>query len=172
MADEEKNLEDAQQPPGEGPETPGPIPYARFKEVNDQLKELQKRFADMETEQKTANEKELAAQQKWQELAQKREAELKAERLTRLRLQAALTKGLPQNLAARLQGETEAELLQDAETLAGLLAQQTPSPPGVPPRSNGAPPAAITNQQMRDPKWVRENRDKIIQAAKDGRLPV
>lgn len=164
-------------PPGEGeqpPEeknTPGPVPYERFKKVNDGYKSLQKRLEELEVAQKKNEDAKLAEQQKWQELAQKREAELMTERLQRLRLQAALSKGLSSELAPRLQGESEADLLADAEKLAEMLAQQKPSPPGVPPRSGGTPPVAITNQQMRDPKWVRENQGKIIQAAKEGKLP-
>lgn len=168
MADEVTPQTDEETPGGQPPAT---IPYARFKEVNDGYKALKAQLEQLATDRKKADEDKLAEQQRWQELAQQREAELKSERLARMRLQAALNKGLSPDLATRLQGETEDELLQDAEKLAGLLAQQTPPPPGVPPRPGTTPPAAITSQQLRDPKWVRENQTKILQAARDGKLP-
>lgn len=74
-----------QTPPTEAqkPDEVGPVPYQRFKEVNDQLKELRDWKAKQEKEAekrnqeaKTAEEKRLAEQQEFQTLAEKRKAEL------------------------------------------------------------------------------------------------
>jgi hypothetical protein len=70
----------AETPPGaKSPEAPGPVPYDRFKEVNEKSKELEKRLAQYEQEktaaqkaQEEADSKRLEEQQKWQELAEKR----------------------------------------------------------------------------------------------------
>lgn len=169
MADEITTPTDGEIETSEG--QPGPVPYTRFKEINDGYKALKAQLEQLAAERKKEDEDKLAEQQKWQELAQRREAELKSERLERLRLQAALAKGLPAELSSRLQGESEQDLLTDAEKLAQMLAQQVPPPPGVPPRHGATPPTSITSQQLRDPKWVRENQTKILQAARDGKLP-
>lgn len=59
------------------------IPHSRFNEVNTELKEARAKIAEFEAAQaqsaeaaKQANEKRLAEQQKWQELAESRAAEL------------------------------------------------------------------------------------------------
>lgn len=60
--------------------------------------------------------------------------------LTETRLRIAQTRGLPDALADRLKGDTEAEIAADADALMPLLANQprTPAPdPGQGPRPMG-----------------------------------
>jgi len=52
------------------------IPIARFNEVNNRLKALEKEQATRSKEQQAEDEKKLAAQAAWQELADKRKAAL------------------------------------------------------------------------------------------------
>jgi hypothetical protein len=64
------------------------------------------------------------------------ESQLKAATLAALRTQIAAEAGLPPKLAARLQGETEADLRRDAEDLRALAptrATTTRLPSGAPP---------------------------------------
>lgn len=77
----------------------GPIPYQRFKEVNDQLKELkdwktkqEKEAEKRNQEAKTAEDKRLAEQQEFQTLAEKRKAELDEATTNNTRLQEQLDK--------------------------------------------------------------------------------
>lgn len=92
MADETTNTPTEQestgqvQPPAEAQNTePGPVPYNRFKEVNEELAELRKWRKAQEVEQtkaqKAAAEAEdakLKEKEEWQELAEKREQDARA----------------------------------------------------------------------------------------------
>lgn len=53
------------------------IPYARFKEINDALKESNDAIDKMKADQKSVKEKELTEQGKYKELLETKEAELK-----------------------------------------------------------------------------------------------
>lgn len=84
------NPEPEKQPEGAQPDAakntdnpPGPIPYERFKEVNDQYKalksqldELQKEKEKRDKEAKEAEEKRLESQKEFETLANERKAEL------------------------------------------------------------------------------------------------
>jgi hypothetical protein len=127
-----------------------------------EARQTKKRLAELEAQAKTAEDQRLADQQKWQELAEKRERELaqvreqaKAAELTALRLRISTELGLPPALAERLKGETEDDLRADAEALKALLpapVQQQPPAPGARPTTSavpGGPPARETDDQRR-----------------------
>jgi hypothetical protein len=146
----------------------GPVPYARFKEVNDKYKALELRLAEIEAEGKSSAEKELAEQKKFQELADKRAADLAEANLKVLRLEVAIEKSLPLTIATRLVGKNKEEMIADAEQFAGLL---KPSTPGVPPApTRQEPPAMFTPEQMNDPEWVLKNEKAILEAARQGKI--
>ena len=142
-------------PPASPPSgQPGPVPYDRFKEVNDRLKQTEERLAEIERAEKDAKEKALAEQSRWQELAEQRETELKAEQRKRTRLEVATRKGIPPDLAGRLQGETIEEMEKDADSLLAFL--KPASGPGVPPgspRGQGKKPLDFSNMT---PEEIRE----------------
>lgn len=106
-------------------------------------KALEARLAEIEAAQKQADDAKLTEQQKWQELAQRREtelaqmkAQLESERVERLRLTVATAYAarLPKvgdldpvrEFASRLRGSSEDELKADAEQLISLIAPVTP----------------------------------------------
>ena len=69
--------------PGNGEQDKGPIPYDRFKAVNDQLAQLKEMVAQYDNDkakrakaEKEADEKRLAEQAQFEELAEKRRLEL------------------------------------------------------------------------------------------------
>ena len=104
MADEQNTT---QQQQGEAPsqaENSGnqAVPYARFKEVNDQRRALEERLAALETSQQQQRQKELAEQQRWQELAQELEAKLK-ETSTKAERAAELETALQATVQARVE---------------------------------------------------------------------
>lgn len=55
-----------------------------------------------------------------------RDSEIAALKAQNLRLRVGATLGLPQQLLSRLQGETEEEIMADAETLLALFEKKTP----------------------------------------------
>lgn len=167
MADETENSEQLTGNGQDGGNKPTSIPYDRFKEVNDRLAEARAELEKLTKAQKERAEKELADQNKWKELATQREAELAKERLGRLRLEVAIEKRLPVELADRLRGATAEELAADADGLAALLQSSAPAPaPGTPPRSGQQPPASFTAEQLRDPDFVRKNKAAILSGLK------
>ena len=159
------------QPPPASPQTPAPapdaapapVPYDRFAEVNKRANELATRLEEMERKSKADEDRTLAEQNKWKELAEKREAELATERTARLRLDVALKAGLPAEFAGRLMGSTEEELTADAAMLLPLV---RPSTPGAPPAGTRTPPQSFTPEQLADPKFVRENIAAILAQSK------
>lgn len=162
MADEQQPTQSQQPGQGQPAQEPGPVPYERFKEVNETAKQLQARLAKYEADQKAAKDKELADQQKWQKLYEEREAELRNERTTNLKMKVALAKGLPAALIDRLRGDDEESLGKDADALLELLkpaAAESPKGPGIPP-SRGSQPARLDLSRM-TPEEIRKNRTTI-----------
>lgn len=133
---------------------PGPVPYARFKEVNDQrlaletaaqkaVEDAQKATSDLQAE------KERAAQLT---------KDLEAERGATARLRVAAQKGIPFDLAERLQGQTAEEIAADADRLLPFIAKP-PTSPGVPPAGGGQPPAPVDVSRM-SPAQIRQAYDE------------
>lgn len=136
---------------------PGPVPYERFKAVNDRAKTAESELETLKTAQKKREEDELVEQEKWKDLAEKRDGELKAERLRNDRLEVAQAKGLAPELAERLRGDTREELEADAERLLEFV--KPSEGPGVPPAPRGGTPLDIKLEDM-SPAEIREALDK------------
>lgn len=92
------------------------------------------KLAALEEAQKTE-------QQKLEDRATKAEQELASATLNSTRLHVALTKGLPAELAVRLQGNTEEEMSADADSLMALMKSSGGTVDmGQGARGSGAPP--------------------------------
>lgn len=76
------------------------VPYIRFKEVNDRLKALEEQAAKEAKQRAAEDEKKLAEQQQWQELAEKRQA-----KVDELATKADLADKLTEMVAAQYQAE-------------------------------------------------------------------
>ena len=135
---------------------PATVPYERFAEVNTKYRTLETQLADLTKQQRERDEAALKEQNKYKELYEQRENELKQERQERMRLTVATSKGLPVDLANRLTGETEAELQADADKLLAFLKPAAPqTPPGVPPiRPGGGTGIDLLTET--DPAKIRE----------------
>lgn len=137
-------------PPDQSAQTPGPVPYERFKTVNTELTTLKQELTALKQEQgqKQQAETDLATR-----LATI-EADLATERATNLRLSVAAAKGLPAELVDRLRGETKESLEQDADSLLALVRK---TGPGVPPPGG---PSAKPNIATMTPAQIRDARAK------------
>jgi len=100
---------------------------------------------DAEKAVQEAEEKRLAEEKRWQELAEKRQSELEKANQELARIQhetlardVAKEAGLPEAFAARLRGTTREELAADAAELKKLFPQQSPGAPASPQRAGGA----------------------------------
>ena len=140
---------------------PGPIPYARFKEVNDTLAQLRGELQTLKTAADAEKQKQLADQGKWKELAEKNAADLVAERTERLRLKVAGAKGIPTEFADRIKGTTEEEMIADADKVKALL--KPAEGPGVPSTTNGGGTATLKDISSMSPAEVRK-------AAREGKI--
>jgi len=154
-----------QTPPAADPATePGPIPYARFKAVNDGYQTVKAQLAKLEEARKKESEAKLVEEGKTKELLTAREQELATEKAARLRDRIALKKGLSgdlADLADRLRGTTEEELEADANRLLALLkkGEEEKPKPGVPP-GGGGKPGKLINVATMTPAEIREARAK------------
>lgn len=72
----------------------------------------------------------MSKQNRWRELYEQRQQEIRAAAAAAARRDVAGRKGLPSDLADRLQGETPEELERDADA---LLALYRPAPPSAGP---------------------------------------
>lgn len=133
-------------PPAPADPPPGPVPYDRFREVNEQLKETQKKLTRIEAAQRTADDKLAADKGEWEKLARQHEAELKAERTARLRLEVAGKKGIPVDLVDRLKGDTVEEMEADADSLLAFLKPKESK--GIPPAGKSSTPPATDFSKM------------------------
>lgn len=148
------------QDPPKDPSKPEPVPYERFKEVNDKAKLLEGQIADL---QKQIKAKEDAGKSEIEKLTEQvgtltkswEDAQSRA-----LRLEVAQKAGIPVDLVDRLQGSTTEELTQDAERLKAFL--KSPEGPGVPPPSRGGNAATFT-LEGKTPEEIRKafHEDKI-----------
>ena len=152
-----KDEQEQQKDQGKG-DPPGPVPYDRFSEVNKKLRAAESKLKKLEDEQRAANEAKLKEQGDYKSLLEQREAELKTLRLQSERLRVATAKGLPVELAERLQGETAKEMEADADKLIALM-KVTPGTPGVPPPTQGSAQAPADFSKM-SPQEIREWSEK------------
>lgn len=131
-----------------------------------QVRDLESKMQALEAQQAKAKEAELAQQQRWQELAEQRAAELeklntqlKQQQIAMLRTNIGTEYGLPAALISRLAGETEDDIRADAEALKSALGvtnspaeTETPAPARSQTKTNVAPdghPVGETDAQKR-----------------------
>ena len=152
------------------------IPYARFKEVNDQKKTFEAELAQFRATTEAAQAADLVEQKKYQELAAGYKTKLEAaqllattERQARERLQVAQAAGLPLELADRVAGATLEEMQTDAAKLAAFVKPKTG--PGVPPVAGASGrPGAFDLSKLNDPEYIRKNTAALIDAARRGEI--
>ena len=104
------------------------IPYERFKEKVDEVKQLKKRLAELERERDEAERKKLEEQEQYKELADKYRQELEAlkQSMTKAKKEAVLAKAgysaeQIQLLSNTLSAETDEELEAEVEKLKQII---------------------------------------------------
>jgi membrane protein involved in colicin uptake len=116
------------------------------KELRAQLRDVTpklSRLASLEAAQQTDAERQQAALAEAQQRADKAERDA-------LRASVALRKGLPANLAARLQGDDEASLEADADELLTLVQKDTTARAPRPDSSQGSSARGSSTTSPRD----------------------
>lgn len=141
-------------------EEPGPVPYDRFKTVNDELKTARDQLKALMDASEKQKEKEAAEQGKWKDLFEKRDQEYKSLETKLNRTSIALEAGLPIEMAERVQGATPEEMKADAEKLVAFL--KPVEGPGLPPKQrHGTSPDVLDINSM-SAEDIRKNRDKLL----------
>lgn len=156
---EETNTQNQQQTAQQQPDTQtqsaiAPVPYEKFKELNEKLKTAEAMIEKLSEAQKKEADRLAAEQGQWQKLAEQREQELANERTARLRLEVAGRKGIPTELANRLTGATAEEMEKDADSLLAFLKPK--SGPGVPPATTIGQSTAVLDFLKMTPGKIRE----------------
>lgn len=103
----------------------------------------------------------------WQAKHDALAAELSALKRSRLRDRAAVAKGLPLDAADRLQGDTEADLLADADRLLQIIGAGTlraPQIDGGTPNRTPRDAGAYRTEDLANQDYYRANRDGIMAA--------
>lgn len=162
---------------GDG-KTPDPVPYDRFKEVNDQLAAAKEREQKRAKEDDEARQKKLQEDGKFQDII--KELTPQAERAK------ALEKTLETYLDAEMKDIPEARrslipeglsVEQKLEYIAknrkllhgdGKRNVNTSTSPGE--GSDGGEPTTFTLEQLQDPVFYDKNRDAILKAQREGRI--
>ena len=159
MAEDQTKTQDPpkdppQDPPkGDPKKGPDPIPYDRFKAVNEENNSLKSRIAALEAaakEKEDANKSEL---QKLQEQFSDMNSKWEAAEQKSMKLEVAQLKGIPVNLVDRLQGSTREELEADADSLAAFL--KPPGGPGATPPPKGGKPTGF-DLEGKSPEEIRK----------------
>ena len=112
-------------------------------------KREQKELAELRTKEQERKQSEMTEAEKYKARADQLEAELKAERQGRMRLQVANEYNLPEALANRLQGDDLEALKADAEQLAKLLPKPQKENPKLSPNDIGDGKKGETDAQKR-----------------------
>ena len=121
------------------------------------------RLQAIEDAAKTQAEKDAEART----AAEQRAAALEAE-LTRLKV--ATSKGIPADLAARLVGDTEDEMAEDADRLLALMKPTEPTPTGPAGRADGGPQGQPKVGQLNRDALKTMTPDEIVAAREAGQL--
>lgn len=154
---ENPNTETTQQPEttNEGQQPSNDmVPYSRFKEILDANKAL------------TGERDQFATQ--LTEITQERDGlkdQLGSREKENIRLRVALEKGLPIELASRLQGEDAEAIGADADNLLGIIAEKSK------PKKSSVPPLQSSGEQNKF-DISKATPDEIREARKKGKLDV
>ena len=124
-------------PPQEKPEIakeeiPGPVPYDRFQEVNDKNKELAMQLKAIEETQEKLKTEDAEKQGKFEELYAEEKGKRETAQLDLLRNQVAIEKGLPKSFVDRLQGDSRAAMVKDADAILEVIEDAKKGGKGVP----------------------------------------
>lgn len=145
----------------EGAEQLGDAGKRALDAMKAKLKAERARIKELEPLAAKAREADEAAKSQAQKDAEARaavERERDEARMELLRMNVAMSKGLTPELAARLRGNTEAELAKDADELLKLVtppAQQSSSRPVADLRP-GALPAGDNSKPFNADDWIRD----------------
>lgn len=138
---------------------PGPIPYERFKEINEKAAKLEQEVKKFQEAEKKREEAAQAEEGKWKELYEKRDAEYKQLETRQAKIEAAAELGLPLELVDRLKGETSEEIRKDAESMLDFLKPQ--EGPGVPFRKRHSNPPDVLDLNKMTAEEIRKNQERI-----------
>lgn len=127
--------------------------HPRFKELNQRAKSAEEKLAQLEKERQEREKKTLEEQNNFRALYEQAETTAKQLQIENLRLKVAFSKGLPPALIERMRGETEEELVKDADELLALFGENAKR--GVPPPPRGGSPK-IDLSAEKDPEKIRD----------------
>ncbi len=145
------------------------VPYARFKQVNDRY-----RAALAELEEARQGKEDNDGGEDFRAKYEAAQAELSALKRARMQDRAALAHGVPLDIAHKIDGDSEDDIMADAKRLAAYIGdrQYRRPAPSIDADAGGdaEPTPHIDLESIRDPAFYAKNRQAIWEAAKQGRL--
>lgn len=164
MADEEnkdigEKPEEKQEPEQKDKKQLGPVPYERFAEINERANKAEAKLKEIEDKKKQDADQKLVDEKKWEDLANRKDIELKAKESELARLRIAAKKGIPVDLIDRLKGTTEEEIEADADKLLEYI--KVDDSKGVPPHKKGGSNTKLDVNNM-TPEEIRKNAKEIV----------
>ncbi len=164
MAEQPTQTTAAEQTPAQPAQTPAAaastaeqhVPYTRFQEVNQKYNDLKAQLAALNDEK----QQQTTAAKSLEDRLAAIERERDESRAEALRVRVASKKQLPDDLADRLRGSTEEELLADAERLLAFVKPK--SGPGVPPPGGGGQPSKFS--------FEGKSAEEIRKARREGKI--
>ena len=155
------------------------VPYVRFRDVNEKRKAAESELAALKAQRDAAGDDSganpapvVVANQDGEDFRAKYEAaaaELAAMKRARLQDRAAVLVGLPLELADKIAGDTEADILADARRMLRFVAAGTPAP-NIDGPTGGTPRPTFSKAQISDPAFFAKHRDEIMRAMGEGRI--
>ena len=141
---------------------PDPVPYDRFKEVNDENRTMAARLKVMEEEEDERKAEDAKEQGKFEELYEEEKGKREASEQDLLKRDVALEKGLPADFVKRLQGKDREELEKDADSLLELIEEAKSGKKGI---KDGSSKKSDTDKLEIDdmtPEEIREKAGELL----------
>ncbi len=163
VKDEKKTVEKDSQTDQKKGEKPDPIPYDRFKEVNDENRKMATKIKALEDEDEKRKADDAKEQGKFEELYAEEKSKRKEMERDNIRKDVALEKGLPSDFVKRLQGETKEELEADADKLLEMIEDAKKGGKGIKDGDSKKSDSENLDIDNMSPEEIRKNRDKLMQ---------
>ena len=152
----------ADKKPDKKKKTPEAVPYDRFKEVNDDLRDAQVKIKandDAEEERKTAAAKESG---KYEALYEEEKGKREQGELDLMKRDVAIAKGLPKDFIDRLQGKNEGELQKDADQILKMIDDAKKGIKGVDDADSSNSDKETLEIDDMTPEEIRKNSAKLF----------
>ena len=159
-ADEKKVADDKKKDKDE--KEHDPVPYNRFKEVNDENRTLAAENLALQKAEDERKESEAKEAGKFEELYIEEKGKREKIEADGLKSTVALEKGLPADFVKRLQGEDREALEADADALLEMIGDASKNKKGIKDSSSKKSDAEVLEIDDMTPAEIREKKNELF----------